>query len=292
MKKIDIARERIQKNSQLLRCPICKREMTVNESNSIVCSSNHCFDLSKKGYINLLHKKVNIGYDKNMFESRNIISKSGFFMPMLQRVNDLMEEFLGDSESSKIILDAGCGEGSHITYLINELNHNRKVKITGIGIDIAKDGINVAARENSDIIWCVADLANIPFNEEQFDVVMNILSPSNYLEFKRVLKKEGILIKVIPEKNHLIELRNFFYEDSKRKDYCNEEVMDKFEENLSIIKKLRITRKRDVSKENIIHLINMTPLSWGANHEKLTDFMDNDSKEITMDLSIVIGRFE
>ncbi|MBA5735303.1 rRNA (guanine-N1)-methyltransferase, partial [Escherichia coli] len=71
--------------------------------------------------------------------------------------------------------------------------------------------------------WTVADLANCPNQAETADVILNILSPSNYVEFKRLLKKDGFLLKVVPEANYLRELREFIYVDEKSS-YSNESV--------------------------------------------------------------------
>ena len=61
---------------------------------------------------------------------------------------------------------------------------------TKIGFDISKDAIQLAASHYfDDAFWCVADLAHSPFAGEQFDAILNILSPSHYEEFGRLLKK-------------------------------------------------------------------------------------------------------
>lgn len=46
----------------------------------------------------------------------------------------------------------------------------------------------------------MADLNNIPLKDESIDIILNILSPSNESEMSRLLKKDGIIIKVTPKK--------------------------------------------------------------------------------------------
>ena len=53
-----------------------------------------------------------------------------------------------------VILDTGCGEGSHLVKICEQLQN-----ATGIGIDIAKEGIVSAAKFHREQIWCVGDLA-------------------------------------------------------------------------------------------------------------------------------------
>jgi len=40
-------------------------------------------------------------------------------------------------------------------------------------------------------IWLVGDLANILLTSQSCHVILNILSPANYMEFKRVLASEN-----------------------------------------------------------------------------------------------------
>lgn len=56
-------------------------------------------------------------------------------------------------------------------------------------------------------MWFVADLANLPIADQSVAVIMNILSPANYQEFKRVLVDDGLIIKVVPRSDYLAELR-------------------------------------------------------------------------------------
>ena len=50
----------------------------------------------------------------------------------------------------------------------------------------------------------------------EFDVILNILSPANYAEFTRLLKPDGLFVKVVPENDYLKELRNVFYDETER----------------------------------------------------------------------------
>src|SRR5699024_11433756 len=96
-------------------------------------------------------------------------------------------------------------------------------------IENAKEGLKKAAKSYKNINWFVADLADIPVMNGNVDFLINVLSPSNYDEFKRVLDKEGKLIKIIPNSDYLKEIRNIVFSNHKNKDYDNSEVIDLFE---------------------------------------------------------------
>lgn len=79
--------------------------------------------------------------------------------------------------------------------------------------------------------FCVADLRRLPFADQSFDSVVEIFSPSDYGEFKRVLKPGGRLIKVIPNAEYLVELRQLLYPSGEHAKYDNSNVIDLFKKN-------------------------------------------------------------
>jgi len=290
MKKIDSAKILFQKNSNLFMCPVCGNRMNINHSSSLTCTENHCFDLSKKGYINLLLNSPKIEYGKDMLQSRNIICNNGFFAPMLDTVSSLIEKNTNSSTDIFNILDAGCGEGSHLYNILINLKDNSKYNFQGAGIDISKEGINIASGKYSDILWCVADLSKLPFRNEKFDIILSILSPSNYSEFNRVLKKNGVLIKVAPGSNYLKELRTLLYDKTDKENYSNHKVINHFANNFNLLNKQDIQYNIALDEENIEHLIKMTPLSWSADKSTIEQAINLGLKNITVDFSIMIGK--
>ncbi|HAZ36324.1 MAG TPA: SAM-dependent methyltransferase [Clostridiaceae bacterium] len=289
MKKIDEAVENFKRVDDIFKCPLCGREMKII-GKSLICENKHCFDISKQGYINFLTRSSNNDYDKEMLESRNIICKCGFFDPILKGVSDFISNKISSNNDPKyFILDAGCGEGSHLNKIINNLHEDTKREFNGIGIDISKDGIHIASREYEKQMWCVADLAKLPFMNNQFDFILNIFSPSNYLEFKRILKDKGSVIKVVPEGGYLKELRNAFYDGEDKRNYSNEKVVNHFIENFKIINRQRITYNFTLENQNIGHLIKMTPLSWSAGNEKIEKVLSMNINSFTVDVSIIEG---
>ena len=67
-------------------------------------------------------------------------------------------------------------------------------------------------------------LSNLTFENGKFDIIIDILSPSNYSEFTRVLNKGGVVIKVIPDEHYLKEIRS--------------KIKDKIKKTLTLIKML------------------------------------------------------
>ena len=179
-----------------------------------------------------------------------------------------------EGREQAFILDAGCGEGTHLSAILSQLPGD----MTGVGIDLAKEGITAAAKEYPGSIWSVADLANARFKKRQFDAILNILSPANYAEFTRLLKPDGLFVKAVPESGYLKELRAVFYEGKEQKD--DTDPVARFAEHYDAVKTERITYVFPLSPGLLAPLIRMTPLTWGASEEKIEEALGMDIQKL------------
>jgi 23S rRNA (guanine745-N1)-methyltransferase len=263
--------------------------MKVAYLTSLICSKNHCFDLSKRGYVNFLSNSAQTKYDKSLFESRRMIWNCGLFERLSENISTKILNECKPKSEQITMLDAGCGEGTPLYSMRNKITQNTSNDFLGVGLDISKAGIDIASRDYSDVIWCVSDLANSPFEKKQFHFILNILSPSNYAEFSRILADDGIVIKVIPERDYLQELRNSFYEPTK-KSYSNEKTLAHFHRHFKILTADRLRYDFSLDGTLMNHLIQMTPLSWGTSDERLIQFITTNTKKITVDLTILFGK--
>lgn len=182
--------------------------------------------------------------------------------------------------SAKTVLDTGCGEGSHLARIMTDIDNG-----IGVGIDIAKEGILAATRHYPQQIWCVGDLAKSPFAQESFDAILNILSPANYEEFKRLLAPDGCLVKVVPQSGYLQELRAQLYADSSKETYSNEQIVARFKDSFSEVIVERVTYTLPLAEELVPALLEMTPMGWHKKEE--TAIVLN---EITIDVDLLVGK--
>lgn len=271
-----------------ISCPNCKSSMRVDVV-QLTCEKGHSFDIAKQGYVNLLTRAVKTNYHKELFDSRRkLITESVFFAPLHQKLTELIIEVQGSSRL--FILDAGSGEGSHLYKIHHGLLDYTPEKITAAGIDIAKEGILKAAKYYGGQNWFVADLANIPFQNQTVNIILNILSPANYDEFTRVLEKDGLAIKVVPQKDYLIQLREFNDDRSKHDTlYSNEPTVELFYQHFKDVEKIDLQYDVLLDEEHLDLLLHMTPLTWNWSDEKTNNFKASGIRSISVDFDILIG---
>ncbi|EHI78123.1 methyltransferase domain protein [Streptococcus sp. oral taxon 058 str. F0407] len=261
-------------------CPICQENLTLVES-SLKCSNRHSFDLAKFGYVNLAPQiKQSANYDKENFQNRQQILEAGFYQAILEGVSDL----LTTNPFAKTVLDIGCGEGFYSRKL--QESHSDK---TFYAFDISKDSIQIAAKSepNWAVNWFVGDLAQLPIKDASMDILLDIFSPAHYGEFRRVLSKNGILIKVIPTENHLKEIRQKIQDQLTKKDYSNQDIKDHFQEHFSIQSSQTASLTKPITAEKRQALLAMTPLLFHVDQSKI-DW--SQLTEVTIEAEILVGR--
>ena len=261
-------------------CPICQENLTLVES-SLKCNNRHSFDLAKFGYVNLAPQiKQSANYDKENFQNRQQILEAGFYQAILEAISDL----LASSKNAKTILDIGCGEGFYSRKL--QKRHPDK---TFYAFDISKDSVQIAAKSepNWAVNWFVGDLARLPIKDASMDILLDIFSPANYGEFRRVLSKDGILIKVIPTENHLKEIRQKVQDQLTNKDYSNQDIKNHFQEHFTILSSQTASLTKTITAEQLQALLSMTPLLFHIDQSKI-DW--SQLTEITIEAEILVGK--
>ena len=261
-------------------CPICQENLTLVET-SLKCCNRHSFDLAKFGYVNLAPQiKQSANYDKENFQNRQQILEAGFYQAILDAVSDL----LASSKTTTTILDIGCGEGFYSRKL--QESHPEK---TFYAFDISKDSVQIAAKSEANwaVNWFVGDLARLPIKDASMDILLDIFSPANYGEFRRVLSKDGILIKVIPTENHLKEIRQKVQDQLTNKEYSNQDIKNHFQNNFTILSSKTASLTKPITADQLQALLSMTPLLFHIDQSKI-DW--SQLIEITIEAEILVGK--
>lgn len=268
------------KNIYIFQCPICKQGFSYTDR-QLQCNNKHSFDFSHSGYVNFLCKPVKQSYSKQLFKSRRKVVEENFFSALELHIINIISDLYKDKDDI-VILDAGCGEGGVFSNILSAL-HNKGLRTSSIGIDIAKEGISYASKKFEKTIWLVSDISNIPVKDNSVDIILNTLTPANYLEFYRILKPQGIIVKTVPNKEYLKEFRLL----SEKTDYTNQKTISLFRERTDFIKEVVVFEEKSVSNENVMDLFEMTPLSW---NQKIDKYELSLLQKLTVSLTILVGR--
>nr|WP_155432394.1 methyltransferase domain-containing protein [Secundilactobacillus folii] len=258
------------------RCPVCHGQLDLVKNGTVRCVNDHTFDFSKKGTLFLINAPVKTEYTDEMLRYRNQMLTAGFFEPMLRAVSAHLRH-------GGLVLDAGCGEGTTTKWLA-EQNQND----TYVGLDISKPAINIAGSgtvSSLKPLFMVGDLAQLPFGDEQVTDIVNILSPANYQEFDRVLQSGGRLIKVIPNRHYLQELRALVYPEGEHATYDNAPVKEHFLAHYGQVDFTDIHYEFKLTPALFKALFEMTPLTWQA-AERKEAILNQGLDHITADFEV------
>ena len=266
--------------AKLFACPFCQQALFLAE-NSLKCKNKHSFDLAKFGYVNLAPQvKQSKDYDKSNFQNRQLILEAGFYQPILKK----LLEILSSLPQHGNLLDIGCGEGYYARNLQVQMPDKRIY-----AFDLSKDSIQLAAKSDHSLAvnWFVGDLAHIPIQDTSMDVILDIFSPANYQEFQRVLRKNGLLIKVIPSSQHLQEIRSIVAEQLTNTNYSNHKIIEHFEEAFTITNSYDVAATFSLRENEKAALLHMTPLLFNIDIDKI-DW--SPLTDITIAAKILVGQ--
>ena len=257
--------------ADMLCCPRCGEALSLSGV-SLRCGNGHCFDVSAKGYANLLpgHKPLK-GYDQAFFQARRRIMDAGYYRHILEAVT-------GHAEG--LTADMGCGEGS---YALAVCRSGHPV----IGLDAAPEAVREASKGGNPVLWLVADLAHPPLRAASVDTVLNIFTPANYTAFRRVLKPGGRLIKAVPGPAHLQELRHALGDRLRSsEEYDSERVASYFARHFRLTESVRLKQTLPIGGQMLQDFLRMTPLTFSLDAAALASVCID---QITIDAQLLTG---
>ena len=259
-----------------LACPVCDRPL-LRTGDDFICENRHRVNVNRKGCLNVLSSQVNSCYDADLFAARHRVFDAGCYDGVIHAIENLLPG------GKHRLLDAGCGDGWYLNAL---LTHH--VDWCGAGVDISRDAIFQATNLPCTALWVVGDLRRLPFADGSFTALLDVLTPANYDEFRRVLAPGGLLIKVYPGSNYLQELRAARsmppYEEGQVDTYLREKA--------AIVAETRVTVTHKVSDELWRDFVWMTPLMQDLSEDEKNAIAAKNAGSITVDLHVAACRLE
>ncbi|MCU4549763.1 methyltransferase domain-containing protein [Acinetobacter pittii] len=263
---------------QILMCPVCRQPLNLTER-TWRCEQEHSYDVAKQGYVNLhvvQHKhSKNPGDTPESVDARRAFLQGGYYQPLQQAVVALLKQL----DDVKAILDIGCGEGYYTSAM-------QQVVEQCVGVDIAKNAVQRAAKLNTEVTWVVGTGATLPVLDHSMDACTSLFSPIPQTEIARVLKDDGYLIVVTPASEHLYAMREALFEQ------VNPHTPEKFVEQLQDLFELKQEQIIDapfvLDQQALKNLIAMTPYAYKASPERRSQLEQQSQLEITASFQIYV----
>ncbi|MFW6743405.1 putative RNA methyltransferase [Acinetobacter pittii] len=262
---------------QVLMCPVCRQSLNLTER-TWRCEQGHSYDVAKQGYVNLhvvQHKhSKNPGDTPESVDARRAFLQGGYYQPLQQAVVALLKQL-----DVKAILDIGCGEGYYTSAM-------QQVVEQCVGVDIAKNAVQRAAKLNTEVTWVVGTGATLPVLDQSMDACTSLFSPIPQAEIARVLKDDGYLIVVTPASEHLYAMREALFEQ------VNPHTPEKFVEQLQDLFELKQEQIIDapfvLDQQALKNLIAMTPYAYKASPERRSQLEQQSQLGITASFQIYV----
>ncbi|MDA3558886.1 methyltransferase domain-containing protein [Acinetobacter sp. AOR15_HL] len=262
---------------QILMCPVCRQSLNLNEK-TWRCGQGHSYDVAKQGYVNLhvvQHKhSKNPGDTPESVDARRAFLQGGYYQPLQHAVVDLLKQL-----DVKTVLDIGCGEGYYTSAM-------QQVVEQCVGVDIAKNAVQRAAKLNTEVTWVVGTGATLPVLDQSMDACTSLFSPIPQAEIARVLKDDGYLIVVTPASEHLYAMREALFEQ------VNPHTPEKFVEQLQDLFELKQEQIIDapfvLDQQSLKNLIAMTPYAYKASPERRLQLEQQSQLEVTASFQIYV----
>lgn len=263
-----------------LICPVCSGAL-IKKDNSFRCEKNHCFDIARGGYVNLLtgkHKDGSlIGDNKDMAKSRKAFLEKGYFDSLKSFLVSYIRE---NTAENAVVTDICSGEGYYSHCVIEETG--RAV----CGFDISKEMIKLAGKRKNGGTYFVANLSKIPLQSESVDLAFHLFAPFHEKEISRILKGKGLVLTVVSGENHLFEMKEILYDTPYKNDEKPPET-----EILSLVEKVKITEKVTLqTREDIEALFRMTPYYYHTKPEDKKKLQGIEQLEVTLDFAVYCYR--
>lgn len=274
----------------ILYCPHCKNELN-QIGNTFKCVNNHSYDISKKGFVNLLlanqHHSDNSGDEKGMILSRVRFLNTGKYDLLRDLITETIKSNL-DSLKDNVVCDLGCGEGYYTTYFHNKLKD--EINLSTYGVDLSKQAINectIRQRQMKleDIKFIIGNLNYLPIQNESVDLIVNSFAKIDENEFLRILRKNGIFLRILPGTKHLLGLKEVLYENVR----LNEDK-ETYIEGFELIDVKESEGNILLNNQEINDLFTMTPYYYKSPKDTSEALMKKEELNTIISFKILVYR--
>jgi len=184
-----------------LRCPLCRAPLA-RAGATLRCGAGHAFDVARQGYVSFLVGRPSglVGDDAAMVEARSRFLAAGHFAPLARAIVEVARAAV---TGPGLVLEVGAGPAYYLAQVLAALPAR-----AGVAIDLSRHAARRAARAHPGIAALVSDARSpLPLADGCAALALDVFAPRRGDELRRVLRNDGSLLVVTPERDHLAELR-------------------------------------------------------------------------------------
>ncbi len=263
----------------MLVCPLCRGAL-LRQPPTWRCANNHCYDVAREGYVNLLlvqqKHSPEPGDSAESLAARRSFLEAGHYGPLREAVLAMLAPLRVDG-----LLDLGCGEGwytSAFPAIANEV----------IGLDIAKPAIRLAAKRHPGITWIVGSGAALPVDDASLDAISCLFTQLHIDEMHRALKAGGHALVVTPAADHLWSLRAGLFDEVVAHE--PDKFLAGFTGRFELVARDEVRAPLALANAQLRQLLAMTPYVWKARPERRTALEACEQLDTTAAFTLLLFR--
>jgi 23S rRNA (guanine745-N1)-methyltransferase len=270
-----------------LACPHCGATLALSDR-TLRCDSGHTFDVARQGYASLLPGDSHTGTadTAGMVAARETFLAAGHYEPLADSVADMLARLLPESLPGCIV-DVGAGTGYYLATVLDRLTDRN-----GIALDVSKYALRRAARAHRRISAVACDVwRGLPLLTGSAAAMLDIFSPRNTTEFRRVLAPDGLLVVVTPDRAHLAELVSalgLLDVDADKEERLAAQLADGFE----LVESEHVERSIELTRNEAGTLVAMGPSSRHVDPARVAALLAALDAPVRTRLSVRIGVYQ
>lgn len=270
-------------------CPVCQAQMSIHEaSQGLHCPNKHHLDKNEQGYWVFSQAKKPHMDSRQVMRAKRFLLESGVFTPLLdalkQQLTLALTDYVTDQDAAVNHLDFDCGDGFYLRALTDTLQ-GVAANCNQTGIGEAENALFAAVKSHPEATYIVSQLKQLPFVDECFDLVTLIDKPLKGKELLRVLKPNGLFVQVSPGPRHLWQIKQYLYKD------LTEKPADlTLAKGLELIHQQRVSFTLNVTPDEAVTLLEMTPYAWRAADKVKRQMLTGDFSLLEVDFYLTLSR--